>query len=147
MKIKYYLFLFTVFVSCQKEELATEFRNEIIKYQKEIPLPVSAEKYLYVGSFSRVGNDTLFNLIRCPGLSKYDTILGVYQDSSLKPLAIIDNKNIGKNFIHVKRKNHGIQNYISIRPKEDFPPLYRYKVKNNKIILIKIDTISNRWEK
>lgn len=145
MNAKFILVLLIVFASCQKEDLNAEFRNEIIEYQKKIPIPYSAEKYIYVANFSRIGNDTVFNLIRTPGLSKYDNVWGIYQDELLQPLAIIDSQNLGKNLLYNSRKNRKIQDYISIRLKEDFPPLYRYKIKKQKVILIKIDTISDNW--
>jgi hypothetical protein len=145
MKPKYLLIILVVFASCKKSELSNEFRNEIIKYQTNTPLPTSPKNYIYVANFSQKNGDTLFNLIRCPGLSKFDSVSGIYQDELLKPLAIIDPQNIGKK-LYSKKKN-SIDNFISTRPKEDFPPLYRYKIKNNKITLVSIDTISDRWEK
>lgn len=145
MKPKYLLILFVVFASCQKNELSNEFRNEIIKYQTNTPLPISSKKYIYVIKFSQINGDTLFNLIRCPSLSKFDSVSGIYQDELLKPLAIIDPQNIGKK-LYTKKKN-SIDNFISTQSKEDFPPLYRYKIKNDKITLVSIDTISDRWEK
>jgi hypothetical protein len=147
MKIKYFTFFLLVLVSCQKKELAEDFRNEIIQYQKSIPLPSKKDKYVYVVNFFRDGNDTLFNLIRCSGFSKYDNISGIYRDELLKPLAIIDKDALGSKDYYVIKKSEDIQDYTRLHLKEDFPPLYRYKIKNKKIVLMKVDTIGLRWEK
>jgi hypothetical protein len=147
MKIKYFTLLLLVLISCQKKELSEDFRNEIIQYQKSIPLPSKKDKYIYVANFFRDGNDTLFNLIRCSGLSKYDNVSGVYSDELLKPLAIIDKDTLGSKNYYLTKKSEDIQYYIRLHLKEDFPPLYRYKIKNKKIILMKVDTIGLRWEK
>lgn len=129
----------------KKKELSHEFRNGIIEYQKNVPLPILAKNHIYVVKFSKKDGDTVFNLIRCPGLSKFDSVSGVYKDDELKPLAIIDYQNLGGDLY--TRKRSDVKSFIPVRMKEDFPPLYRYKIKNRKIILIGIDTISDRWEK
>lgn len=148
-----YSLLLLVSISCQKnDELSIDFRAVITEYQNQVPLPSiknkDSEKYLYVVNFEKKGNDTLFNLIRCPGISKFDSISGIYQDKTLKPLAIIDNDKLGKNSYYQIRKkdvNDFVVNEFSSR--EDFPPLYRYRIKNKKIVLIQIDTISDNWKK
>ena len=142
--------LLTMFlVSCKKDELNVEFEKVIIEYQNRVPLPAKkksdTDRYLYVVNFQKIGKDTLFNLIRCPSISKYDSISGIYQYENLKPLAIIDKNNIGINYYQMKKKD--ISNFISKSFREDFPPLYRYQIKNKKIVLIQIDTISDNWEK
>ena len=143
------LFLFS---SCGND-LSKELKAEIIKYQENIPLPKNSEikeknKFLYVIKFEKKGNDTLFKLIRCPNLSKYDKVIGIYEDNSLKPLAIIDPNKLGEKFLYTPI-NVDVSSYINLGPrfKEDYPPLYRYKIKNKKIRLISIDTISYKWEK
>lgn len=147
MKKIYLLLVFVILSSCQKKELSYEFRDVILKYQKKIPLPMNAEKYVYVVHFFRFENDTLFNLIRCSGISNHDSVSGVYQDKTLKPLIIIDRDKLGKKIFYLKKLNKNISDYYRLQLKEDFPPLYRYKIKNNKIILINIDTISDHWKK
>lgn len=144
------LFLLLVFISCKKEELSVDFRKVILEYQSNVPLPkiknTNIDKYLYVVNFQKKGNDTLFNLIRCPSISKNDSVSGIYEDEILKPLAIIDKNKLGISHYQIKKKD--VDNFISNEFfREDFPPLYRYKIKNKRIVLIKIDTISDNWKK
>lgn len=143
--------LFTSLISCKQEELSSEFKKEIVKYQKNIPLPTmrsgKSKTFLYVVNFEKKVADTLFNLIRCPGVSKFDSISGIYKDADLRPLAIIDRNNLGTDRLYFK-KSEDLSKYINDSYlTEDFPPLYQYKIKNGKIILIKIDTISDQWIK
>jgi hypothetical protein len=127
-----------------------DLKKVIQEYQNKVPLPEiknsDTERYLYVVNFQKKGNDTLFNLIRCPSISKYDSISGIYQDEVLKPLAIIDKDKLGISYYQIKKED--ISNFISNNSfREDFPPLYRYQIKNKKILLIQIDTISDNWKK
>lgn len=152
MKIKgFYLFILLILISCKKDELSVDFKKVIMEYQSNVPLPSikskDTDKYLYVVKFEKKGNDTLFNLIRCPRISKYDTVSGIYQDENLKPLAIIDKDKLGENSCYLK-KNEKVNDFVinNFSHKEDFPPLYRYRIKEKKIILIQIDTISDNWE-
>ncbi|WP_264564677.1 hypothetical protein [Flavobacterium sp. N3904] len=145
------LLLQILLISCKKDELSMDFKKVIIEYQNKVPLPEiknsGDDTYLYVVNFEKKGNDTLFNLIRCPGVSKFDSISGIYQDETLKPLAILDKNKLGKSYYQMKRKdvNNFVVNNFSSR--EDFPPLYRYQIKNKKIVLIQIDTISDNWKR
>ena len=153
MKICFiYVCLSLFLISCKKNDLSTELKKEVVEYQKKVPLPSvkneETSKFLYVINFEKKGNDTLFNLIRCPGISKFDSITGIYQDDVLKPLVIIDRHELGKNWLYLKKDN-GVNNFIinNLHSIEDYPPLYKYRIKNKKIILIKIDTISYNWIK
>lgn len=149
-RITIYLLLPIFLISCKKDELSIDFKNVIIHYQNNVPLPEiknqKTDKYLYVVNFDKKGNDTLFNIIRCPSISKYDSISGIYQDKTLKPLAIIDKDKLGINYYQIKNKE--INDFVARHSsREDFPPLYRYQIKNKKIVLIKIDTISDNWKR
>lgn len=149
-RIIFCLLLTILLVSCKKDELNVDFKKVIIEYQNRVPLPEvknsDTDKYLYVVNFQKKGNDTLFNLIRCPSISKYDSISGIYQDEVLKPLAIIDKNKLGTSYYQIKSEDvNNFINHNSLR--EDFPPLYRYQIKNKKIVLIQIDTISDIWKK
>lgn len=147
-----FVFALFLFSSCGND-LSKELKTEIIKYQENIPLPKKGEikdknKFLYVIKFEKKENDTLFNLIRCPSLSKYDKVSGIYEDNSLKPFAIIDPDKLGEKILYTPI-NKNVSSYINSGThfKEDYPPLYRYKIKNKKIRLISIDTISYKWAK
>lgn len=146
MGVRFMLLFFLFLSSCQNQDLDENFRKEIIQYKKKVPLPSNEERYLYLVNFSQRGNDTLFTIIRSPGISKHDIVTGIYEDKSLLPLAIIDDAKLGINYYNTI-KNENISDFVRTQVKEDFPPLFTYKVSNNKIKLVKIDTISDRWTK
>ena len=61
-----------------------------------------------------------------------------------------DDYKISGHFINEKKKNQSINEFIIPKTKKqyvDYPPVYTYKVKNSKVALYAIDTISNNWIK
>ena len=86
------------------------------------------------------------------GLSSigWDLVLGVYQDTSLLPTFIRgDSALYSKGFI--KRHIYDAASREIFAPhkesdySEGFPPVYQYRIKNDKLLLDKIDTIWSKW--
>jgi hypothetical protein len=152
------LILILLSFSCTKKDLSENFRKSVIEYQNKFPIPdkTSIHKnitrpriYIYHASFYKEKKDTMFLLSRIgSGINKERFKgYGVYEDSDLKPLVIIDNNNLSGNFIYNKKREIP-EKYIW--KTEGFPenctPLYRYKVKNKEFKLVAIDTIWLHWE-
>lgn len=151
---------FLLFLTCCKnynDDLDKNLYNAILKYQKKYPIPKLNHKevgqmiYLYKVYFFKEKKDTIILLQRSPaGLSKLDKGYGIYQDDILYPTFIYDDNNLGTKFIKNKvndtEKNKKFYWLIGATPPENFPPVYKYKVKNNELQLVKIDTVWQKWD-
>jgi len=83
-------------------------------------------------------------------LSGWNLILGVYQNNQLAPTIIRDTSSFySKRFI-----NKMISDSLSLKQfqpiegaayNESFPPVYEYKVENDRLLLNRIDTVWNQW--
>jgi hypothetical protein len=161
MKLKNILLLgltFLFFFACEnKENLDIKFRNLIIDYQKQYPIPTGKQRkvepiYLYSVKFKKKLNDTIIEITRISSgidsvISKRSGDGAIYEDKELKPTLIMDNDKLGNRFI-LKKINKIDKKYYNRSDifDEGFTPIYTYKVRNKNIQLIKIDTIWKHWD-
>jgi hypothetical protein len=124
----------------------------IQKYQSKYPIPEDKSKliYVYFVDCFKENNDTIIRLGRsAAGISKSDKVYGVYENEELKPTFIFDQSNLCDKLImkKVKNKNNDrfYRNDNGSYP-ESYPPIYKYKLKNNELTLMKIDTIWLKWD-
>ncbi|MFH6988382.1 hypothetical protein ACHRVW_11605 [Flavobacterium collinsii] len=160
IKIKYliYAFVFSfMLIGCKKHELNSELEKSILEYQKKVPIPVLKEKnnysekfrFIYIVDFSLKDKDTVVHIVRRPsGIRKDTRYYGLYEINKFTPVVIDDEYNLGKKFIKSKIRNSSLQRFELAENKlhfTDYPPVYSYVIKNDKINLISIDTVSNNW--
>ncbi|MCP1301611.1 hypothetical protein NK356_20755 [Chryseobacterium sp. S0630] len=138
------LFLFILFLSCNKEKKEDFFFNdnlyrEVLNYQKKNPIPNNDlyKLFIYEINFSKK-KDTLLTITVSPTGIISKNSFGIYKNKILKPSYIIDNKNFGKRFVKTYKKE-GVESYIlnEIPPHIDkIYPVYKYKIKRDKLILL-----------
>lgn len=135
-------------MSCSKT-MKDKFRDTIISYQEEFPIPVDANEndtnriYIYHAYFSTSNKDNIFAVHRT--YSKIENGLyenrKIYQDSEMKPLVINDMFNLSGDMTDESAKNQNYSLWYSgTGEDEQFTTLYWYKVKNKKIHFLKKDT-------
>ena len=140
--------LVLLLMSCTKT-IKDEFRETIIAYQKEFPIPADADEsdtsniYIYHAYFTKSDKDTLFSVHRT--YSKIENGLydgrKIYQDKTMKALEITDLFNISGAMTDKSAKNQEYTFWESGTGNDkQFTTLYWYKVKNNKIHFLKKDT-------
>ena len=154
MKNLFFLLILVLNLSCSREkEINTNFRNILIDYQSKYPIPKENHErgkriYLYIANFSVINKDTLITITRSSsGITETTRGYGIYQKDGLLPTFVVDNKNVGERFL-LRKNNNNIDKYYwksDVFP-ESFPPLYTYKVIDEKFKLVKIDTIWNNWD-
>ncbi|RUT69455.1 hypothetical protein D0817_16605 [Flavobacterium cupreum] len=153
--------IFLLLLTCCKNynnDLDKNLNMAILNYQKEYPIPQLTNKneagqaiYLYKVYFWKEMRDTIVVLQRSSGgISKLDKGYGIYQDENLQPTFIYDDNNLGSRFIKNKindiEKNKRYYWLKGATPPENFPPVYKYKVINNELKLVKIDTVWQKWD-
>jgi hypothetical protein len=157
-------YIFSVFVllllSCDDKSkevgLEKNFYTKIIDYQKKYPIPKVIKEYqkgviyVYLVECYKEDNDTLITVGRFPaGISKSDTVYGVYKNEELQPTFIFDQSNLCDKLITKKIENKNNDKFYrsdkSTFP-ESFPPIFKYKLKNNKLSLVKIDSVWLKWD-
>ncbi|KIC01641.1 hypothetical protein OA88_12970 [Flavobacterium sp. JRM] len=149
-----FLFLF----ACEnKENLDTKFRNLIINYQKQYPIPTEKQRkfkpiYLYSVKFKKKLNDTIIEITRTSSgidsvISKRSGDGAIYEDKELKPTLIMDNDKLGNRFV-LKKINKIDKKYYNRSDifDEGFTPIHTYKITGEKIELIQVDTIWKHWD-
>ncbi|MBN8643439.1 MAG: hypothetical protein J0L86_16630 [Flavobacteriales bacterium] len=150
-----YIFFLLLFINCtNKKEINLELENAIVDYQTKVPFPKSNKKegyvFLYEVNFTKSKNDTLIQIVRRPsGVVENSDCFGVFFVNNY-PVIMYDDYKISGHFINEKKKNQNINEFIIPKTKKqyvDYPPVYTYKVKNSKLDLYAIDTISNKWIK
>ncbi|WP_163409249.1 hypothetical protein [Flavobacterium ajazii] len=153
--------LFFFLTNCKKQEvnietkkdLSTELESSILEYQSKIPIPSygGRKKFIYIVEFLLNGNDTIIKINRkSKGIFKHINYYGVYKIENRIPVVILDENNLGKKFFKNKIKNSLLKDFqIDYLNGEygEYPPVYTYIVKENRINLSRIDTISNKWIK
>ena len=104
--------------------------------------------YVYSATFWKNKKDTLLVITRSSsGIPPNIKGFGIYEDNKLKPTFIVDQNNLGSQF--VLKKINDIKKDFYWHEKnfpESFPPVYTYKINNRKLGLIKIDTIWKHWD-
>ena len=148
------LLSFTLISSNQVKDLNENFRNAVIEYQKAYPIPTTKQTkkrtYFYSVVFYKKETDTLFYILRSSsGTEREFNFLGIYSDKILKPTIIGDEENLSSEMVFNKIRNKELEKFYFYDKNgpEEFPPLFRYTIKDKKINLIKIDTLSEKWEK
>ena len=141
-------------LGCSKQvDLNKNLKNILIDYQNKFPIPnksTSNKKkiYIYSAYFWQNKKDTLVVITRSSmGIVPNTKGFGIYQDSELKPTFIIDENNLSKRFI--LKKINDVESSLYWHKKsfsENFPPLYTYLIKKEKLKLIKVDTVWNHWD-
>jgi len=158
-KIVLVIFMSILLTCCKKSnhDLDKNLYDAILTYQERYPIPKSKEGefnrtiYLYKVYFFKEKTDTMIILQRSPaGLSKLDKGYGIYKDETLYPTFVYDKNNLGSKFIRRKvsdaKKNKEFYWLIGATPSERFPPVYKYKVQNKELKLVKIDTVWKTWD-
>lgn len=147
-----------VLTGCKREDLNNELEKSIIEYQKKVPFPTlegnnnNLKKYvfIYVMDISLKDKDTIVNIVRRPsGIPKDSNCYGVYEINEL-PVVIYDDDNLGGTFIKNKVRNTLLKKYELAENRlhfVDYPPVYSYIIKKDKINLKSVDTTSNNWIK
>lgn len=147
------LLLAIVFGCAKKEDLEKNFKSTLIAYQMKFPIPTDSKSkgkriYVYSAYFWKNKKDTLLVLSRsAAGITKEVKGYGIYQDNGLKPTFIIDENNLGSNFILKKVSNIDDKFYWKEKSfPEGTPPIYTYLVKEKDLKLIKVDTVWSHWD-
>jgi hypothetical protein len=146
---------FLLLVGCKKQELDTELEKAIQQYQAKVQIPQSSDLkdylFVYVLNFSIKNQDTIINITRWPsGVPEKSNCFGIYQIGNSYPVVIYDDNNLGGSFIKEKVRNNSLQKYkLSERKRHfvDYPPVYSYVIKKDKINFVRVDTISDNWKK
>lgn len=160
MKIYTFILLTLLIVSCsdksKKIGLEKSLYKIIVDYQEKYPIPRGIKEYkkdaihIYLLDCLKENNDTLITIGRFPaGISKFDDFFGVYNNDELEPTFIFDKNNLCNKLIIKKIKNINNKNFYrddKITYPESYPPVYKYKFKKNKLLLIKIDSIWLKWD-
>jgi hypothetical protein len=157
MKYSFIIIFFLLFVGCKKQELDKELEKSIIEYQSKIPIPNSDKNdlkdylFVYVVDISLKGNDTIVNIVRRPsGIPKNTNYYGIYEVDASIPVVIYDESNLGGYFIKYKVRNSLLKKYElseRIRHFVDYPPVYSYVIRKDKINFLWLDTISDNWKR
>jgi|GEM_PF-1581043 hypothetical protein len=155
MKNIFILFLAFILISSDKnKDLNDNFRKAIIDYQIAYPIPTSKQtkkrKYAYSVVFYQKNNDTCFYVVRSStGTDREFNFWGIYLDEELKSTIIGDDENLSSKMVYNKKRNKELEKFYFFDKDgpEMFPPMYRYLVKNRDVKLIKIDTLSENWER
>ena len=142
----------------KKAWFSQELNSKLLDYQNLYPLPIDNKRkksglYVYIVSFYKTHSDTMVTIKRAADgiyLSGWNLILGVYQNNQLAPTIIRDTSSFySKRFI-----NKMISDSLSLKQfqpiegaayPESFPPVYEYKVENDRLLLNRIDTVWNQW--
>ena len=150
MKILLSFFTLILFSCSQKEELNPEFRKVIIDYQKIYPVknPVKGNKYIYVASFFKVQNDTVFWIFRTSeGVLNTNNIYGLYKDKELKNFIVYDKSKLSAKQIRIYKKEFPDSIFFKRKPINfSITPIATYKLKKGIPKHIKTDTIFSRWD-
>ena len=129
--------------------LKDDFRDTIIAYQKEFPIPADAVEidtnwiYIYHAYFSVHDKDTVFSVHRTYSQIENGLFEGrkIFYDHKMKSLEITDLFNKSGEMTDETAKNQEYTFWDSgTGNNEQFTTLYWYKVKNNKIHFWKKDT-------
>ena len=156
MKKLFYILITVFFVNCinksEQKSLNDPLNQIIIQYQKKYPANVKnlESKYIYGIQFLKEKKDTIIILQRSSsGILRNIKSIGVYKSEIIYPTLIIDEDKLGIKF-YDKFKLKQIQKEFYLDENssfpERFPPIYKYRIKNKNIELIKIDTIWNSWD-
>ena len=135
------------------KDLDTELENSILEYENNIPIPKTGitNKFIYVVDFALKDKDTIIIINRkSKGLYNIIKYFGIYRIKNEIPVAISDTNNLGKRFIKNKFKNSLLKEFEITRLNteyDEYPPVYTYVVKKDKINLLRVDTIRNNWIK
>jgi hypothetical protein len=157
---KYIFSLFVLLFSCDNKSkevgLDEKLYSTVIDYQKKYPIPKVIKKhqkriiYVYVLDCYKEDNDTLITVGRFPAvISKSDTVYGVYKNKELEPTFIFDQSNLCDKLITKKIKNKNNDKFYrsdNVSYPESFPPIFKYKFKNNELSLVKIDSVWLVWD-
>jgi hypothetical protein len=154
--ISVFLIVFVFFGCKRNEDLAEDFRNVIIDYQKQYPIREKSEKikkiFIYSVYFEMSHMDTLLKITRTS--SGIDDIIfkksggyGIYEDDVLKPTLLFDSENLGNKFI-LKKIRKIDKKYYNQSPvfDEGFTPIHIYKIHQNHIKFISADTVWKHWD-
>ncbi|PDS22682.1 hypothetical protein [Flavobacterium branchiophilum] len=157
MKSLSIIILFTLLCCVNKKEIDINLKRTLIDYQNKFPIPKSHVAnnriYIYTAYFEKDSKDTLLKITRSSNgidsiFLKKSGGFGIYEDDELRPTILFDNENIANKFILKKifkiDKKHYKKNNIFI---EGITPVHSYKINNGKLVLIKIDTIWQNWDK
>ena len=101
------IFILILFSCSKKEELNPEFRKVIIDYQKTYPVKkfVKGNKYIYVATFSKEQNDTIFIIFRTSdGIQNTKNFYGSYNDTELKNFIVYDKTKLSSKQIKIYKK-------------------------------------------
>lgn len=141
-----------------KIDFRNDFQKIVIDYQKTFPLPSDAKIkenhpnskpiYTYNVYFKKEKNDTIFEIARySSGITKKFTGYGVY-DKNVLPTFVTDDGNLSGKVIINKVKNNNLNKFIGNQDDflEGFTPIYVYKIKNDNISLVRIDTVWKNWD-
>lgn len=162
MKLKNILLvLFAIlYVSCaNKEDFREDFQKIVVDYQKKFPLPNETKIkenhpnikpiYIYNIYFEKEKEDTLFQITRySSGVTKKFAGYGVY-DKNILPTVVVDDGNLSGKIVINKIKGNNIHEFINSDEAnflEGSTPVYVYKIKNDNINLIRIDTVWENWD-
>jgi len=136
--------------------ISSQFYSELIKYQRQYPIPEAAHNELYVfeAAFWKSGRDTFLRLQRSGEgirVNPDQMLLGIYQDSILAPTVIRDSKQFySMNFVRrIKSDSVALRKYYPVPGRdysETYPPVHVYRVIGNQIKFERVDTIWERWE-
>ncbi len=148
--------LFIMLFSCTpKSGLHSELEKAIREYQTKVPIPQSNDLknyvFIYEVNFDLNNNDTIIHIVRLPsGIhEKYDCY-GIYKVGNQQPVVIYDEKNLTGQFVVNKVKNVMLKEYEVTEKKRhyaDYPPVYSYVIRKDKINFVKVDTISDNWKR
>lgn len=141
-------------VLIENKELNSSFREIIFNYQKTYPIknPRKGNIYIYSLYFFKNKNDTIFQITRTGAgiadfLVKNKYVFGIYSDSDLNPIIVLDSFKLSSKFIF---KYNRIFPDSLIWKRESFPesttPLSTYKLKKGIPEHLKTDTIWNHWD-
>lgn len=140
-------------IASPKKDLNIELENSIKQYQHKIPIPSNGgrKKFIYVAEFLLSDNDTILKINRqSKGIFKNVNYYGVYKVENNIPVVILDEHNLGEKFVKSKIKNASLKDFqidYLTGEYDEYPPVYTYVIKENRINLSRIDTISNKWLK
>jgi hypothetical protein len=137
---------------------SNELYSKLIDYQHLYPVPNRNEKkgtglYVYLVSFYYFHPDTIVTIKRASdgvSLSAWNKVLGVYKNGQLLPTFIRDTSCFySRGFIDsVFTDSASLRQFTAVNEREypeSFPPIYRFKVEKNKLILNRIDTVWEKW--
>lgn len=144
------------FLDKKTEPFSEELYSILLKYQMLYPIQSNTKGNslpIYKAIFYKNNSDTLLEIsISNSGISILDSaiIYGVYSDSVLRPLIIIDSKEyLSKIFLkNPKLDSTSLHRYLPKENKEyreSHPPIFIYRVQGETFRLNRIDTVWEKW--